>query len=572
MKRFASIRFILILAFTLSLLIPIVAMMLYGSLITSRVITNRALERRQHEVTLQAQHIQQSLEHVRDDGRYLASLRTFRHMQTDNSAMLEAEQDFIVFAAANPMYFRILYLSDSGTSFGVDNSNPTPRIMADDVMQTEPYQLDYQQFSSMQVTQVAMSFDLVWDTPVLRYRLRVDNGILILDVLASWVLRNMPGVEANNIWAILHSNGQHLLFPMRSETFADAIPATDTALNPYLADFQSGESGTFNTEKSTFIYSRVYPTSDTNSYWLLYRQIPQSEIFAAVDGFYRTSLVVIGIAVVTAFGLAVFIGGQIIRPLIDLKRKARDFANGLPVAAPQKTWRLTELSELHSSFHDMADQLENERQANRRLIKQLISAQEDERKRVAYDLHDGLIQQLVGAKMYISMLKSECDKSQLAMIESSEQTVTQAIVEGRRMIEGLHPTILDDLGLVDALAELGQQEAKRYGWQLNLQLETLPYTPDKTVAVTIFRIVQEALNNVGKHAQASHVTISLSNGDIVRLSIEDDGCGFNPETLVERAGIGLGAMRERAGLLGGTCKITSTPDRGTKVMIELPYD
>src|SRR5688572_30298051 len=111
MKRFTSIRFLLMLAFALSLLIPVVVILLYGHLITSRVLANRALERQQHVVTLQAQHIEQSLEQVREDERYLVSLRSFRRMQTDSTAIAEAAQDLIVFAAANPMYFRMLYIS-----------------------------------------------------------------------------------------------------------------------------------------------------------------------------------------------------------------------------------------------------------------------------------------------------------------------------------------------------------------------------------------------------------------------------------------------------------------------------
>jgi signal transduction histidine kinase len=572
MKRFTSIRFLLMLAFGLSLLIPVVVILLYGHLITSRVLANRALERQQHIVTLQAQHIEQSLEQVREDERYLVSLRSFRRMQTDATAIAEAEQDLIVFAAANPMYFRMLYISADNPSIGIDNSTSTPRIIATDVMQSPPYQDYLEQLSSLQTTQLAVAFDIVWDVPVLRYSLRLDNGVLVMEVLASWVLRNMPGVEANAIWAILNSNGHHLLFPLDSESFADAIPATDAAVQAYLPYFQSSENSAFNAQANTFIYSRIYPTNDRQSYWLLYRQIPQSELYAAVNDFYRTSFGILVGATLIVLGLGMFMGEQIIRPLLALQRQVGDFARGLPLSTAPKSLRLTELNELQQSFHNMAGQLENERRQNRTLIKKLISAQEDERKRIAYDLHDGLIQQLVGAKMYLAMLKTNGDEAHAANIEHGEQALTQAIIEGRRMIEGLHPTILDDLGLVDAIAEHAQQQAKLYDWTLDLQLETLPYTPDKTVAVTIFRIVQEALNNVAKHASASRVRIHLSNGNKVHLSIEDNGTGFDTQQTNGRNSLGLSTMQERATLLSGTCRIESTLDKGTTVTIELPYE
>jgi signal transduction histidine kinase len=263
----------------------------------------------------------------------------------------------------------------------------------------------------------------------------------------------------------------------------------DAAVQAYLPYFQSSENSAFNAQANTFIYSRIYPTNDRQSYWLLYRQIPQSELYAAVNDFYRTSFGILIVAILAVLGLGVFMGEQIIRPLLALQRQVGDFARGLPLSTAPKSLRLTELNELQQSFHDMAEQLENERRHNRTLIKKLISAQEDERKRIAYDLHDGLIQQLAGAKMYFAMLKTNGDEAHAANIIYGEQSLTQAIIEGRRMIEGLHPTILDDLGLVDAIAEHAQQQAKHYGWTLDLQLETLPYTPDKTVSVTIFRIV-----------------------------------------------------------------------------------
>jgi signal transduction histidine kinase len=328
--------------------------------------------------------------------------------------------------------------------------------------------------------------------------------------------------------------------------------------------------GTFDVETNTFIYSRIYPTNDNGVYWILYRQMPQSELYAVVKDFYRTSFLILSVAILIALGISVIIGGQIIRPLMELKRKVGDFAQGLPVNQPAQSYPLTEVAELHQSFYQMANQLDNERQQNRLLIKQLINAQEDERKRVAYDLHDGLIQQLVGAKMYLAMIKANCDGQLQEHIEQSEEALSQAIVDGRRMIEGLHPTILDDLGLVDAIAELAQQQAQRYDWDLNLQLESLPDTLDKTISVTVFRIVQEALNNVGKHADASQVGIHLSNGNSIRFVVEDDGQGMDLQNGNLHSGLGIGTMHERTMTLSGKFNIESEVGKGTRVMVELP--
>ena len=508
MKRLTGIRSILVLAFTLSLLIPLIVILLYAHFITSQALATQALERQSHEVTLQAQHIEQSLAHIRDDAAYLLRLRSIRQVQTGTGNSRDVEQDFTVFATANPMMQRLLY-TGNGITIGIDNSSNTPRLIDADVLQGVEYQTFLEQYASLETGQIVVAFDLVWDAPVVRYTLPHDEGVLVVEVLASWVLRNMPGVEANSIMAIINSNGQHLLFPLPDENYDGAIPATDDALSPYLSDFQNGEAGTIAAGQNSFIYSRIYPANSHQHYWLLYQQLPRSELFAVVNDFYRTGAIILIVAVIAALGISGFIAGQIIRPLIALQRKVRDLAAGQVIHQSVKPLQITELNDLHQSFYRMATRLDSERQQKRQLIKQLISAQEDERKRIAYDLHDGLIQQLVVAKMYTSMLKNDAPDSQLENVKHSEDALTYAIVEGRRIIEGLHPTILDDLGLVDAIAELANQQSERYGWILKLDLDNLPEEPDMTVSITIFRIVQEALNNIGKHADAKNGVYQL---------------------------------------------------------------
>lgn len=571
MKRITGIRSILVLAFTLSLLIPLLVILLYAHFITAQALASQALERQSHEVTLQAQHIEQSLAHIRDDAAYLLRLRSMRQMQTGTGTIHDVEQDLIVFATANPMIQRLLY-TDENIRSGIDNSSNTPRLIDSDVLHNANYESFLAQYIPFESGQIVLSFDLVWDVPVVRYTLAHDDGVLVIEVLASWVLRNMPGVEANSVWAIINSSGQHLLFPLPDENYDGAIPATDDALSPYLLEFQTAESGTFVAEHNSFIYSRIHPTRNQQHYWLLYQQVPRSELYAVVNDFYRSGMIILIIAVITASGISGFIASQIIRPLLELQRKVHDFAAGQAIDSSPKSLQITELNELHQSFYRMATQLESEQKQKRQLIKQLISAQEDERKRIAYDLHDGLIQQLVVAKMYTSMLKNSTEGTQLENVEHSEEALRYAIVEGRRIIEGLHPTILDDLGLVDALAELANQQAERYGWRLNLDLNNLPQEPDMTLSITIFRIVQEALNNVGKHAGAKTVSISLNNGNSIKLCIKDDGKGFEPSKGKWNGGIGIGTMRERAVTLGGACTIESHPGAGTGVMIELPYE
>lgn len=563
MHRLKSVRSLLILAFMLSLLMPIVAIMLYGHVFTSQALRNQALEREQSKVRLQAEHIVLSLERIRDDVRYLSVLDPIKQRN-----FATAESDFWMFADAHPMYYRLNYLDETGESLiSIVREATSIEIIPLETRHNSADTPFFKQMMALETNQSNIALIRVGDVPVLRYSLRLDNALLVADIYAMWVLRNMPVVEENRVWALLNQSGEHILYPL-SKAYLGAIPANDEAFASYREAFQGEENGTFEVAGNVFVFSRVFLGGDGRQYWVLYQQMPQLDLYAAVADFYQTSLFMIAGAVLIAVGLAIVIGAQIINPVLALQKKAHDFAQGLPFPAEDSSGGLYELGELSRTFHQMARQLGDERQKKQALIKKLIHAQEDERKRIAYDLHDGLIQQLVGAHLYLSMLR-DGDNTGDDLAQSSA-ALAEAIAEGRRIIQGLHPTILDDLGLVDAIAELAYQQGKLYGWEVHLQLEKLPFVPDKTISVTIFRIVQEALNNIGKHAKAKHVQLELNNGNAVHLAVVDDGLGFDVASN-GKEGFGIGTMRERAELLDGSCRIESVIGEGTRVIVQLPY-
>ncbi|NOY98513.1 MAG: HAMP domain-containing protein [Chloroflexi bacterium] len=221
------------------------------------------------------------------------------------------------------------------------------------------------------------------------------------------------------------------------------------------------------------------------------------------------------------------------------------------------------------------ERLEAHRRRLSSLLKALITAQEEERKLIAYDLHDGLIQYLVGARLCLSgcVLQNGKDEAQVgkALSESLRQLAT-AIQEGRRLIEGLRPTLLDDLGLAAALRELTELGAAAQGWELDLQIDLEDDDLDPSIEITAFRIVQEALSNVRKYAQAKRVELTAFVRDgRLRIQVRDGGQGFDLEHLEKkRPSVGLASMRERAELVGGRCEIHSAPGEGTLVSLELP--
>ena len=228
-----------------------------------------------------------------------------------------------------------------------------------------------------------------------------------------------------------------------------------------------------------------------------------------------------------------------------------------------------EIGELSLAFYTMAIELEAKRQSERALVEKLITAQEDERKRIAYDLHDGLIQQLVGARFYINQAKSRVPTEAVDTLSFGYDTLSSAIVEGRRIMQGLHPSILDDLGIGEALIELSRTIAKVEQWELVLDIQTLPSEPSRLTSVTLYRIAQEALNNAVKHASAQQVAVKLWADDFIYLTITDDGRGFNQ--MNHHLGWGLRTMHERVSLLDGRFEIESEVGNGTTLQVIIPF-
>ncbi len=595
-KPFQSIRFVLTLAFTLSLLIPIGAIMLYGHHFTSRILTEQTIAHTQQEVMLQAKPFTYAMQQVQSDAVYLQALASMRELQqmadppeSEADWYASTRQDFLVFASANPMYFRLRYLDTSGNEIiRVDSDAYSVRPVMGDALENRSNTPYFQQAIQQEPEEVYLSSFYIDDeterrVPIVRYAMRLEQGVLVFDIYAAWLLRHMPEGDDIHVWAIIDAAGHHLLFPRSegdSRDYRAMLTHADKAIQRHMPAFLSQPDGLLETPVDMYVYSRIELSMGTpDTFWILYRRIPKSVLFAAVDNFYQTSLAVLSVAVVAAVTFGVFSGRQILEPVLDLQRKASDFARGKRLPPAPDPLPLYELGTLTETFHEMAGELEQERQQKIELIKKLIHAQEEERKLVAYDLHDGLIQQLVGARMYFSMLQENLrpDDTVTERFEHGCDALTEAVVEGRRIIQGLHPTILDDLGLVDAIAELAQQMAARRTWELTLDIDTLPHEPDKSVSVTVFRIVQEALNNTGKHAEANRVRVSLRyDDDSLKISVSDDGAGFDMQAVSKRhpshgeSGFGISTMRERASLINGHWEIESAPGEGTTVHVTVP--
>lgn len=216
-----------------------------------------------------------------------------------------------------------------------------------------------------------------------------------------------------------------------------------------------------------------------------------------------------------------------------------------------------------------------------RLLQKLAIVQEEERRLVGLDLHDGLTQILLSANMHLNVLSArdgildsaldEEDASELVMVRRRLQ---EAIDEVRRVVSELRPTEIEDFGLVDGLRHYVTGVGQDAGWTVEFTADLDGRRLTSAVETAIFRIVQEALTNARKYAEASQVQVSLTvRGDRLRIFIQDDGRGFVPERLgAMGTRLGLVGMEERAQLLGGSLHIHSIPGEGVTVHADIPLD
>jgi PAS domain S-box-containing protein len=207
------------------------------------------------------------------------------------------------------------------------------------------------------------------------------------------------------------------------------------------------------------------------------------------------------------------------------------------------------------------------------LLRELLDLQERERKLISHELHDGFVQDIVGAQMLLDAAISQTGANDSILyeeVDSAQRLLKQAIVEARRMIRDLRPiTIPDDTGIVGALEDMAAQEQRSGELQIRFEHDVRFKRLEPTLEGTIFRIVHEALVNVRQHSESSTVTIRLTEPDDLLLEIEDHGIGFDVDQ-VSPDRFGVRGIRERARLFGGKATIQSRMGVGTKITVSLP--
>lgn len=351
----------------------------------------------------------------------------------------------------------------------------------------------------------------------------------------------------------------------------------DFSNRPFMKSVIAGESGgaLWQNSSGEQIVQGYAPVEGIG--WGLVIREPWDSVIAPAR-VYGAAVLTVGLGVLLAAALLLWWGvRRITAPIRSLAAQTSRLAAGESIETVAASG-ISEIDALGRAFNLMAEQIASYRAGLRRYVGAITQSQEDERRRIARDLHDETIQSLLAIarrlELYQAVENNPAGPARLAELQTMVANTLRGV---RELSQDLRPLVLEDLGLIPALRTLIHTLSLGQEPKLPIQLEApataLNLSPEQELA--FYRITQEALANIYKHAQASQVLIRLSfDAKTVRLEIKDDGAGFQtPASLGEfaqRGCFGLMGMQERAWAVGGWLSLVSTPSQGTQVSVTLP--
>jgi signal transduction histidine kinase len=312
------------------------------------------------------------------------------------------------------------------------------------------------------------------------------------------------------------------------------------------------------------VFSAYEPLDIPGLKWNLLAEIDYEEAMVPVASLRNDILIVSLILSIFILGISQLISKMITQPVFRLRDAASRLGRG-ELGSKVTIGTGDEIESLADAFNTMSDQLRAERMNT---IRALYDGQEMERRRVSMELHDGLGQKLVGAKLQIENCSEEDAGCLARTMKETKAGLLGIIEELRRISNDLMPATLDEFGLETALRTLCAEVGKNQGVEVEFEAEA-EALPSDFRAVYLFRIAQEAIQNTLKHAGATIISIQLlETRDSLILILEDNGKGFEPDK--QPRGNGLPNMTGRAILMGGTLSVESEPGKGTTVRVKIP--
>lgn len=310
--------------------------------------------------------------------------------------------------------------------------------------------------------------------------------------------------------------------------------------------------------------------------WVICAEIDLKEATIPVYRIRKNILLVSAGTGIVVFIIITLFSRLLTRPIINLMKATDEIGSGkfntrvMPESSDEIGKLTLAFNRMARQLQQNADALKNEKQQR---IRSVLDGQEIERQRLSRELHDGLGQSLIAIKLRLESLDFDSDPTAREMVNSLRQSFNMIIDEVRRISNNLMPAALHEFGLENALRNHCEELSVQNHINVRFNCNGIPVTMNRKTKTYLYRIAQEALNNVVKHAKASQVKVSLlKEAGSVQLVIKDNGRGINQEKECKGKGNGLYNMRERVSLLKGTMDVNSAAEKGTTISIHLPLN
>lgn len=389
-----------------------------------------------------------------------------------------------------------------------------------------------------------------------------------------------PELLAAETLSTTYPTGSHvtiyLLDDSRQILYVSGALARDSleANHPGVSEALSGKSGVLYVKKENAEHVVAYSPIDLAGWALITEEEWEMVISPSLQLTQMAPLVIVPAFILAL--IAIWFGAkQIVQPLQRLETKAAALAWGDFEAIKDSVGGITEVQHLQMELTEMARKVQSAQEGLHDYIGAITSAQEEERTRLARELHDDTIQAVIALKQRVQLAqKSIKDQNGKQSLRELETLAEQTIENLRRLTRALRPIYLEDLGLVTALEMLAREISQGNSLVVEFQKTGNERRLSREAELSLYRIAQEALNNVVKHSKATHADLSIrySDSEII-LMITDDGNGFtapaSPTEFAPNGHFGLLGIHERADLIGARLEIESTLGRGTKLWLTL---
>ena len=345
--------------------------------------------------------------------------------------------------------------------------------------------------------------------------------------------------------------------------------------HPGVSEALDGKTGTTYVQRGKLEHVVAYSPVPGTSWALITEEEWQSVVSLSFQTTQMAPLVLVPAFILAMLALW-FVARRIIQPLQKLEIRAAALARGDFEAIQEPVSGISEVQHLQLALSEMSRKVQTAQEGLHGYIGAITSAQEEERLRLARELHDDTIQSVIALKQRVQLAKKSVKDQASRRTLHELETLSEQTIEGlRRITRALRPIYLEDLGLVTALEMLANETGQNSGMEIGFRQTGEEQRLSHEMEVALYRIAQEGLNNVIRHAHAKNADLRLSfQKNRITLEVSDDGIGFqipkSPTDFVPNGHFGLLGIRERVDLIGGRLEVKSTPGTGTRLTVHLP--